>query len=269
MKLGFLQYDVVRDAERNIALLKKYLERERCDLLLLPELSLCGYLFKSREEIVSCAENVPCGPSTQKVMALSKQYNCTIIFGLAEKEDGRVFNTAVVVSRGSYIGKYRKIHLTDFEKKFFDRGAQNTVFAVEGTKIGVQICFDAWFPEISREQIRMGAKLLCVPANFGGETTCHIAQIRAVENVTPLVLCNRTGNESVPGMDASFLGKSSIINASGETVCAAPANTETFGSCSISPAEKRANIICSDFDAEMAFHYQRSCPSNTHDSQPL
>lgn len=124
------------------------------------------------------------------MIILSKEYSCTIVFGLAEKENGKIYNTAVIVSKGKYIGKYRKIHLTDFEKKLFDRGTENLVFEVAGIKIGVQICFDLWFPEVSREQLRMGADILCVLANFGGETTYHISKIRALENLTPLILCN-------------------------------------------------------------------------------
>ena len=56
--------------------------------------------------------------------ALSQQYGCTLVFGLAERDADRVYNTAVVVSKGRYVGKYRKIHLSDFEKKLFDRGGE-------------------------------------------------------------------------------------------------------------------------------------------------
>lgn len=255
MRAGFFQYDVAHDKKQNIDRLKRCLETHSCDVIALPELSMCGYLFETREQLLSCAEPVPAGESTQTMLALSEQYACTIIFGLVEKEHHSLFNTAVIVSKGRYIGKYRKIHLSDFEKTLFDRGTQNAVFDVDGVKIGVQICFDLWFPEVSREQIRMGANLLCTLANFGGETTYHIARIRAIENLTPLVLCNRVGMESIPGMDADFLGKSCIVDAAGQRVCTAPAGSECFDACSIDIAEKRANIICSSFDREIAFHY--------------
>ena len=192
------------------------------------------------------------------MLALSKEYSCTIIFGLAEREKEKVFNTAVVVRKGRYIGKYRKIHLSDFEKKLFDRGNENVIFEVDGIKIGVQICFDLWFPEISREQLRMGADILCVLANFGGETTYHISKIRAIENLTPLVLCNRIGSESIPGMDAEFLGKSTVVDASGQRVYIAQEKEEDFGLCDIDLGKMRSNVICSNFDSEIAFHYQTS-----------
>lgn len=256
MQVGLLQYDVMHDAKQNLNCLKNYLLQHKVDLVILPELSMCGYLFENRKELLSCAEAVPSGISTQNMLALSKQHSCTIIFGMAEKEHENVFNTAVIVSKGKYIGKYRKIHLSDFEKKVFDRGNENLVFEVDGVKIGIQICFDLWFPEVSREQLRMGADLLCVLANFGGDTTYHISKIRAIENLTPLVLCNRVGVESISEMDAEFLGKSTAINASGQRVYIAPEKYEDFGLCDIDVVKTKSNVICSNFDSEIAFHYQ-------------
>lgn len=261
MRVGFLQYSVTRNREQNIEQLKHFLEQNQCDIIVLPELSMCGYLFESRDQLAAFAEPVPGGDSTRCMLQLSRQYACTIIFGLAEQENHRLFNTAVIVSNGRYVGKYRKIHLTDFEKRFFDRGSQNTVFDVNGIKIGVQICFDLWFPEISREQIRQGAQLLCALANFGGETTYHICKMRAIENLTPLVLCNRVGSESIPGMTADFLGKSTIVDAAGQRLHIAPERAPGFAVCDISPAQSRANLLCSDFDAEMGVHYPEQQPS--------
>lgn len=109
MKVGYLQYDVTHNAQKNINCIKRYLEQNKCDVIVLPELSLCGYLFKNRQTLISQAENVPCGPLTQTMIALSKEYCCTIIFGLAENEGDKIYNTAVIVSKGFYVGKYRKI----------------------------------------------------------------------------------------------------------------------------------------------------------------
>lgn len=261
MRVGLFQYDVMHNANQNFTYLENHLLQRKGDIIILPELSMCGYLFGNRKELLSCAETVPSGISTQNMLALSKEYSCTIIFGLAEREHEKVFNTAVIVSKGSYIGKYRKIHLSDFEKRLFDRGNENLVFEVDGVKIGIQICFDLWFPEVSREQLRMGADLLCVLANFGGDTTYHISKIRAIENLTPLVLCNRIGVESIPEMDAEFLGKSTAINASGQRIYIAPEKYEELGLCDIDVVKTKSNVICSNFDSEIAFHYQFSTES--------
>lgn len=258
MRVGVMQFDVAHESDQNLNRLEFYLKQHPCDIAVLPELSMCGYLFANRKELQSCAEMVPSGRSTQRILALSQQYSCTVIFGLAEKDGDSIFNTAVVVSKGRYIGKYRKIHLSDFEKKFFDRGRENQVFEIDGIKIGIQICFDLWFPEISREQLRMGADILFVLANFGGETTYHISKIRAIENLMPLVLCNRTGSETVPGMEAEFLGKSTAIDASGQRIYTAPEKEEDFAFCDMDAGRRKSNIICSNFDSEIAFHYEMS-----------
>ena len=256
MRVGVLQYDVLHTKNFNYEYVSLYMKRNSCDLLVLPELAMCGYLFESREELASYAEIIPSGPSTQYMLELSERHSCIIIYGLAERCNGRIFNTAAIVSKGRYIGKYRKVHLSDFEKKFFDSGDKNQVFKVDGVTIGVQICFDLWFPEISREQRRMGADILCVLANFGGETTYHISKIRAIENLCPLVLCNRIGAEQITAMDAQFLGKSTIVDASGYRVYTAPVKEEHFGICNLDAEQRNANIICSDFNSEIAFHYQ-------------
>ena len=256
MQVGFFQFDVVRSAGQNLTRLERSLRKNRCDVLVLPELASCGYLAENRAALLARAEPVPGGPFTGAMQALSEQYGCTLVFGLAEAENGRVYNTAAVVSKGKYIGKYRKIHLSDYEKTLFDRGCAPGVFSVDGVTLGVQICFDLWFPELTRQQIRLGAQLLCAPANFGGPHTGHIARVRAMENLTPLVLCNRVGSESVPGMDADFLGKSAVIGRDGALLCRAPAGRQRFGCCSLTPGQKRANVICADFDSEIALHRQ-------------
>lgn len=374
MQAAIFQYDVVHDAMQNLSKVQAALQNNHCDLLLLPELSMCGYLFPNRQELLNCSEVVPDGFSTQRMLQLSKEHQCTIVFGLAEREsfktnldaalnatldvaldaateppsltertehqsskertehpsptdhqsqvknssarlennrlqlensstqnygiqpntsqphnhpqnqshnqlqhqsqnkttqkwcnsapaayqphgeNYRIYNTAVIVSKGRYIGKYRKIHLSDFEKTLFDRGSANPVFKIDGLTLGVQICFDLWFPEVSREQLCQGADLLCVLANFGGPTTYQISKIRAIENLTPLLMCNRVGNEQLPNLNADFLGKSSIINASGKRLWTAAEHQEDWGSCEIDFSKTKANVICSDFMSEIMLH---------------
>ena len=224
------------------------------DLVVLPELCMCGYLFQDRDSLWAIAEEVPVGPSTQAMTKLSEECDCVIVFGLAEKEGDFVYNTAVVVGGGKYLGKYRKVHLSDLEKKLFERGKSNAVVDTGKYKIGVQICFDLWFPEISREQIKQGAQILCALANFGGETTGKIAQIRAIENLTPLVLCNRVGIERLSEIDAYFLGKSQILNKNGECVGLSEKDSEVAEVREIEVGTNHTNIICRDFDAEINIH---------------
>ena len=257
MNVSFLQFDVQHDRQKNFDRIESYLPQCRDALVVLPELSLCGYLFEDQNALLRAAEEVPNGPSTQKMQALSKQYDCTLVFGLAEKTPAGIYNTAVVVSRGQYLGKYQKIHLSDFEKQFFLPGSANGVIETDGHTLGIQICFDLWFPEIAREQVRLGADILCVLANFGGETTRSIAVIRAIENLTPLVLCNRIGTEETPAMNADFLGKSCLLDAQGQNLHPNDSSEEAFARCTIPDHPIRKNVICGDFESEMARHEVR------------
>ncbi len=254
MKIGYIQYDVSHRREENFRVIQHHLEENKADVVVLPELCTCGYLFESREALRKAAEPVPQGPTVNFMTELSKTHQCTIVFGLAELEGDAVYNTATVVHGGQYVGKYRKIHLSDFEKQFFTPGNANGVFEIGDMKLGVQICFDLWFPEVTRQQIKQGASLLCALGNFGGETTYHIAQTRAVESLTPLVLCNRVGEEKLPELDADFLGKSSVIDANGTRVAAAPAHLEAAGFCEIDIGQKKGNVICRNFQEEIQRH---------------
>lgn len=256
MKVGYIQFDVKHDLKHNINTICHLMLEKHADIFVLPELCVCGYLFEDKRSLKAVAQPVPDGEICKTMMNLSKQHACAIIFGMAELEQNKVYNTAVVVDNGHYIGKYRKIHLTNYEKTLFDKGNTNDVFTVQGIKIGVQICFDLWFPEVSREQIRKGAELLCVLANFGGETTYHISRIRALENLTPLVLCNRVGSEQSTQINADFLGKSTIINYDGEREIIAQSHIEDVGVHNISH-HKKANVMCDDFMEEINFHYKQ------------
>lgn len=257
IKAGFLQYAVERDKAKNLEKIKRWVRGSRCDLIVLPELCLSGYLCESREALVQEAEPVPAGPSVAALRELSREENCTLVFGMSELQEGKVYNTAVVVSRGEYVGRYRKTHLSDYEKRFFEEGSPNDlgVFQLEGFTLGVQICFDLWFPEVARGQVRQGADILCALANFGGETSCWMARVRALENQTPLVLCNRIGREVQPGIEADFLGRSALITPSGERMGEAPSNWEGLYAVLVEPAAKRGNVICGDFVREIERHY--------------
>ena len=84
--------------------------------------------------------------------------------GLIEAEQGRLFNTAIVVDRGTVIGRYRKRHLLGGEH-IFDAGSESNVFEVEGLRFGINICHDTNFPAAARNLADLGAALIVCPAN--------------------------------------------------------------------------------------------------------
>ena len=256
MLTGFIQYNVSRNPDENIKIIRQALSTNRYDIAVLPELCLYGYLFANRDELAAAAEKVPGGCYYEKLLELSAEFTCTLVYGTAEFDCGSIYNTAVVVSRGKYVGKYRKRHLSDFEKRLFTCGDSIGIFEVGSIKIGVEICFDLWFPEISRELLLAGADIICVLANFGGETSRKIAQLRAVENLTPLVLCNRIGHESLPDIDADFLGKSAVFDRDGSCL-AGDTTVHQSVSVELDLAAPRSNVICRDFMSEISQHYNR------------
>lgn len=256
MKIGFIQFDISKNRNENINTIKDLAKKVNADIIVLPELSDCGYLFNNKEELLNCSKTIEENEYIKELKTISAQKQCAIIAGVAERFDGKLFNSAVILEKGEITGIYRKIHLSNYEKTLFDKGEQNNVFSVMGIKVGIQICFDLWFPEISREQILQGAQLLCVIANFGGETTYEIARIRAIENLTPLILCNRVGEEHCQEIDATFLGRSSIIDNSGNRLEIGNDFTNDVKQSIIELSSEKANVICDDFSTEMNFHYK-------------
>lgn len=253
MKVGFIQYNVSKDIEKNYLKIEDEIKKNEADIIALPELSNCGYLFDNKDELKNVA-NITNEEYKMSLLNLSKKYKKTIIAGFAELIDDNIYNSALIVSIGKYIGKYQKIHLSDFEKNFFTAGNNNNVFEVNGIKIGIQICFDLWFPEISRWQILNGADLLIVLGNFGGPTTFEIARIRAIENQTPLLLVNRVGYEKNKLLDASFIGLSSIYDKDGNNLVIPIKDKEITNFAEIE-IKNKSNIICKDFISEIKKHY--------------
>lgn len=256
MRLGFAQYNIFhKDKVKNLEKISYIIKNTNANLLVLPELCNTGYVFNSKDSLKCLAENIPNGDTTKLLISLTSNRDIIIVAGIAEIEDDILYNSALVVHSGKYIGKYRKIHLSDYEKNIFDRGNSNKIFDLGNIKIGVQICFDLWFPEISREQMLKGANILCVPSNFGGTTTLNIAKVRAIENITPMILCNRIGREKDKYFDASFLGNSLIIDSDG-TVISEEIKSREFIFCSdIEIYKKRGNVICDNFEEEIRLHY--------------
>jgi len=87
-----------------------------------------------------------------------------LVFGLIEVDDGRLFNTAVVVHRRALIGRYRKAHLLDRER-CFDAGSGPGVFQVNGQRFGINICHDTKFTAAAQGVAALGASLIVCPAN--------------------------------------------------------------------------------------------------------
>jgi N-carbamoylputrescine amidase len=176
------------------------------------------------------AESIP-GPSTDVFCALAKKLNVVIVASLFEKRaEGLYHNTAAVIDAdGTYLGKYRKMHIPDdpgyFEKFYFTPGDLGfKVFETKYAKIGVLICWDQWYPEAARITALMGAEMIFYPTAIGWHNSQDeqtnaeqhnawqtIQSSHSVANGVPIIGVNRTGIEG----DMQFWGGSFVTNAFG------------------------------------------------------
>ena len=175
------------------------------------------------------AEPIP-GPSTEALQPLAKELNVVIIASLFEKRaEGLYHNTtAVIDADGSYLGKYRKMHIPDdpayYEKFYFTPGDLGyKVWKTKYATIGVLICWDQWYPEAARITALMGAEILFYPTAIGWATTQEestnveqynawqtIQRSQAVANGEHVVSVNRVGFEQDGAM--KFWGGSFVSN---------------------------------------------------------
>lgn len=229
MKLAFFQYDVAsKDKIKNLEKIYVNLQQSNFDLIVLPELCTSGYLFNNKKEVELFAEKIPNGETTELISELAKKKSAYIVAGMIEYLDGKIYNSAIIAGPSGYIGKYQKRHLAPIEKKLFESGTDIPVFKVENYRVGIQICFDVWFPEASRILLDKGTDIICHPSNFGGSKTNLIARTRSIENSVYTITSNRIGKEKISEVTADFRGESQIVDYSGDVILKAGSNEELF-----------------------------------------
>ena len=161
-------------------------------LLVFPECCISGYWFLrnlSRGELTDLAEEVPGGPSAQRLLALSRRHDMTIGAGLVEYEpaSGLLFNTYVVAMPDGVVQRHRKIQA--FESDHIAAGDGFTVFDTpHGVKAGVLICYDNNIVENARITALMGAEVLLAPHQTGG---CDSASPHGMKPVDKAAWANR------------------------------------------------------------------------------
>ena len=229
MKVGFVQNNPpFGEVEKNLEHVVRGLAGKTADLFVLPELFTTGYQFTSREEALTLAENIPDGKTTEALLALAKKINSVIVAGIAEREGDAVYNSAVMVGPGGYIGRYRKAHLFDTEKEVFQPGnTPLTVFDLGFARVGMMICFDWRFPETARTLALQGADIIAHPANLV-LTHCPQAMItRCLENGIFIATADRVGcEERIPGYPLKFMGQSQVVDPLGEVLYRASLDQE-------------------------------------------
>lgn len=209
------------DLEGNLAACLERLEEaaaQACDLVVFPECTLSGYMLGTREEAVRCAEPVP-GPSTDALAAACAELGLHCVVGLLERDGADLRNTAVLVGPDGLVGRYRKSHIACIGADRFTTPGDDSyeVYDTPIGRIGLQVCYDWRFPEITRVLALQGAEVIAHPTNSpvaARGLADFLPRARAVENAVFFAMANRVGVES----DTTFFGRSQIVDPLGEVL---------------------------------------------------
>ena len=218
------------EKERNLDVALERLEEAAAagaQLLVLPECAIPGYMFDSGEEAMPYAEEIP-GPTTEAFERECARLGVHAITGLLERDADTLYNAAILVGPDGLIGSYRKTHLPFLGvDRFVTPGDSLKVYDTAIGRIGLIICYDLRFPEVTRTLALHGADMVALPTNFpmAARLQCDgIAPARAAENRIYLLVANRVGKERW----GEFCGLSQIVDPYGTRLVETDETTETL-----------------------------------------
>ncbi|MBO4839885.1 MAG: carbon-nitrogen hydrolase [Bacteroidaceae bacterium] len=254
MKIGIIQQSCTADVESNKQKLAQGIAqaaKQGAQLVVLQELHNSLYFCQVENvDNFSLAEPIP-GPSTEFYGNLARQYKVVLVTSLFERRAAGLYhNTAVVFEKdGSIAGKYRKMHIPDdpayYEKFYFTPGdlGFHPIRTSLGV-LGVQVCWDQWYPEGARLMALQGAELLIYPTAIGYESSdtpeeqerqreawTTVQRGHAVANGLPVIAVNRVGHEPDPSGQTNgiqFWGSSFVAGPQGEILYRAPKDEEAI-----------------------------------------
>lgn len=210
---------VLGDKGANLKVIEKSAKKVKDGLLLFPEIFLTGYMV--RDDLRRLAEPID-GPSVKRVAKAAKATGNCIVFGMSENDDERKgvhYNTAVVCMPDGEVGRYRKMYLANFgpfeERVYFAAGSEAPIFETPVGRLGVTICFDLFFPELSRLYALKGADIVaCISASPSSTKPFFEKMIvaRAIENATFTAYSNQIGTQR----DFVFWGGNCVVGPRGE-----------------------------------------------------
>ena len=246
VNIGLVQMSCQADVEANV---QKAIDKIReaaqkgAQIVCLQELFTSLYFCDVEDHHnFSLAEAIP-GPTTDRLGQVAGELGVVIVASLFEKRAHGLYHntTAVLDADGSYLGKYRKMHIPDdpgyYEKFYFTPGDLGyKVFDTKFARIGVLICWDQWYPEAARITSLMGAEILFYPTAIGWDTAepdpgqnteqynawQTIQRSHAIANGVHVVAVNRVGREA----EQQFWGGSFVSNPFGSLLYLAPHDQE-------------------------------------------
>lgn len=232
IKVAIAQVDLaVGDVAGNTQTIIDYAIRARedleADLVVFPELSVCGY---PPEDLLFHAG---LRYSVENALAEIRRSvsGIAILLGFPEYVGDAIFNSAAVLKDGKVLAHYRKQRLPNYsvfdEKRYFTRGKEASVFSLQGIRIGINICEDIWSPETIAMSRGAGAECVIAingsPYELTSQTTREAqAKQRVAEVRVPLIYCNMVGGQD----ELVFDGGSFVMDAEGDVQFRAPAFEE-------------------------------------------
>ena len=242
MKIGLIQQRCtgsIEDNKRKLAQNSADVASQGADLVVLQELHNSLYFCQTENTAnFDLAEPIP-GPGTDYYGELARRHGIVLVTSLFERRSAGLYhNTAVVFEKdGTIAGKYRKMHIPDdpayYEKFYFTPGdlGFHPIDTSVG-RLGIQVCWDQWYPEGARLMALQGAELLIYPTAIGYESSdtpeeqerqreawTTVQRGHAVANGLPVIAVNRVGHEPDPSAQTNgitFWGSSFVAGPQGE-----------------------------------------------------
>lgn len=192
----------------------------KAQLICFPEMCLTGYCSDS--SVKNFAITIQ-SEYIEKLSQLSKRYNIAILAGIAEKDsNGNVYASHLVLSPEKEIETYRKLHIAPPEKKTYSKGNSIPVFEAFGMKFGIQLCYDAHFPELAAAMTGSGIDAIFIPHASPRLTPKekfnswmrHLTA-RAFDNSIFIIACNQCGENK---NNLTFPGVSLVLDPSGNII---------------------------------------------------
>lgn len=245
MKVGYYQFKpLFGKIKCNLGKVINALNDISADLIVLPELAFTGYYFKDRHEAKTLAEEPDKSPTIDSLIALCRDRKFYLVTGFAEKHRDKYFNSAVLISPNGIEHIYRKLHLFNEEKNWFDDGdIQLQINPIQDAKIGIMVCFDWAFPEVTRVLTLQGADIICHPSNLVLAYCQQTMLTRCLENKVYAITTNRFGVDKRPHGSLKFTGRSQIVAPGGTLIHRAQSQREELYIMEIDPALARDKSI--------------------------
>lgn len=242
-RIAAVQMDIrITDCDGNLANVEAKTKEAAAGgarLILFPEAVVTGYCYESLEEALAHVETAPAG-SVQRIASLCRELGVFVIYATLERTDDQVCNVALLVGPDGPVGRYDKTHLPFLGVDRFTTAGNRApeVYEMDGIRVGMIICYDLAFPEITRSLALAGADLIAQmthspsPGDFARQVA---VPARAWENGVYFARANRIGTER----GVEFPGLSQICDPLGKTVAEAAHAEPTIIYADIDPAVAR------------------------------